>query len=88
MQALLAGWILYVNLGLLIEPVMRRALSTDLLIIVAAIALFVWSATGVVHVLATGRYWPKPALFWACIALLGTWNAIRWISRSRTQSTL
>src|SRR5688572_9615705 len=30
-QALLTGWILYVNLGLLIEPAMRRRLSADLL---------------------------------------------------------
>ena len=86
-QALLAGWVLYVNAGMLIEGLMRSRVTSDLLITVAAVVVYVWSLIGVAFVLTTGSIWPRPTLFWGCIALLGAWNALRFAQLSRRQRT-
>ncbi len=51
---LLSGWVVYVNLGMLIEGIIRHRVTGDLIVMIAALALFMWSAIGVGHVLATG----------------------------------
>jgi hypothetical protein len=83
LQALLTGWIIYVNLGLLIEPIIRRRLTGDLLVILGAISIYLWSLGGMALLLATGRFRFGPAIFWLCVALLCAWNALGWLRLTR-----
>jgi len=75
MQALLTGWILYINLGLALEAIIRRQFSVDLLVFAVALLMYLWSLAGIARVLVTGHLWPKP-LLWICVTLLGVWNLI------------
>ena len=51
LQALLAGWIVYVNLGMLFEGILllRERVSADLIVAAIAVALYVASAISAVH---------------------------------------
>jgi cation transport ATPase len=84
LQALLTGWIIYVNLGLLLEPLIRRQLSFDLLVLVAALTLYLWSIAGTAYVLLTAKLLRWSALYWMCVALLAILNAVQRARLSRS----
>ena len=80
LQALLAGWIVYVNLGMLAEGALliARGLGADLLITAAALALYGYSLISAAIGIVTGRLWYRPLMFWACAVLLAAWTGLRW----------
>ena len=83
LQALLTGWILYINLGLLLEPIVAKQHYADLAIIVTALVIYLWSIAGTAHVLLTGRSSNRSALYCICVAVLSIWNAVRWLQLKR-----
>ena len=83
LQALLAGWVLYVNAGMLIEGIILRRLTPDLLITSSALLVYLWSLVSTLHILITGQAWFRPILFAACVLLLGAWTAIQWFRHAR-----
>jgi len=80
LQALLCGWVMYVNFGMIVEGFVVRRLDVliDCLIATTALALYAWSVAAVVHVLSRGTLWPQPLLFHACVILLATWTGLQW----------
>jgi cation transport ATPase len=86
LQALLAGWVIYVNLGMLIEGLillLHGRLSADLLITAAAVGAYLFSLVSVLHIFLTGRPWYRPRLFWACVIVLIVWTGFRWFCLAR-----
>ena len=82
LQALLAGWVLYVNLGMLFEgvlllPATRRA-TGDLLVASIAVALYGYSLVSAAHGVVTGRLLFRPLLFHVCVIVLAAWTGWRW----------
>ena len=88
LQLLLAGWVVYVNLGMLIEGIVKlwwREWSWSLLVILIAIAVYLYSALiGIVGIL--GMTLPYRPLFDVCVALLATWTGYRWMRLARLTS--
>ena len=80
LQALLAGWVVYVNLGMLAEGVLHiaRGLRADLLITAAAVVLYGYSLISAAAGIVTGKLWYRPLMFWACVVLLAAWPGLRW----------
>ena len=87
LQALLCGWVLYVNLGMFFEGVMLLAqrITGDFLIASLAIALYLASLISALHGIVTARLW-YPLLFHLCVLLLALWTAWRWHFLSRRGS--
>ncbi|HYO09775.1 MAG TPA: hypothetical protein VER17_12455 [Tepidisphaeraceae bacterium] len=86
LQALLCGWVLYVNLGMLVEGVLtfrRTGISGDLAVATAAVLLYLYSLIAAVPGILTGRVWYRPLLFHAVVILLAAWSAHRWRRLSR-----
>jgi len=84
LSALLAGWVVYVNLGMLFEGILllpsERRVTGDLVVAVIAVALYVSSLLSAAHGIVTGRLlWPL--LFHACVIVLGAWSAWQWLRR-------
>ena len=92
-QALMCGWILYVNLGMLFEGILIRRLASttsveprwrgDFLVAAAAISLYLYSLTSALHGIITAHLWYRPLLFHFCVILLASWSAWRWFHLSR-----
>jgi hypothetical protein len=85
LQALLAGWVLYVNLGMLVEGLLvRRQVGVvgDLLVAGIAALLYMASLASAVCAIVTSRLW-YPLLFHACVAMLAAWTGIRWFQFAR-----
>jgi cation transport ATPase len=80
LQALLAGWVMYVGAaGMLVEGwivIHRRGLTIDFCVAFAAIALYVFSLVAAAHVVATGR--GVPPAFHVSVVILAIWTGIRW----------
>jgi cation transport ATPase len=86
LQALLAGWVIYVNLGMLIEGLLlllHQTPSADLLISAAAVAAYLFSLISVLHIFITGSPWYRPRLFCACVIVLIAWTGFRWLQLAR-----
>jgi hypothetical protein len=85
LQALLAGWVLYVNLGMFFEGVLLLPgrISIDLPVAAIAIALYLYSAVSAIAGIATGHLWYRPLLFHMCVAVLMLWSAVRWATMAR-----
>jgi cation transport ATPase len=85
LQLVLAGWVLYVaSAGMLFEGVLtlRRRVSADLLVALAAVTAYVLSISAVAAALF-GRTPRWPPRFDAVVALLIFWSAVRWWWLSR-----
>ena len=84
LQALLCGWVLYVNLGMFFEGVILLAqrITGDFLIASLAIALYLASLISAVHGIVTTRLW-YPLLFHVCVIVLALWTAWRWRALAR-----
>jgi len=87
LQALLAGWVLYVNLGMLFEGILlwpaRRRVSGDLAVSLLAAALYLYSLISAVHGVVTSGLLFRPLLFHMCVILLAAWTGWRWWRQSR-----
>jgi hypothetical protein len=82
LQALLCGWILYVNAGMVIEGVLLRRVTGDLVITAAALGMFLWSL-GVIVLMLSGRGIRGVELFPVCVVLLAVWTGSRWMIMRR-----
>jgi cation transport ATPase len=80
MQMLLAGWVMYVNLGMIFEGALflRRRLAADFLVATLALGVFLFSAVSVMHIFFTGMLWYRPLLFWLEVTLLAAWTGFSW----------
>ena len=82
LSALLAGWVLYVNLGMLFEGLLLlvagRRFTPDLAVATVAAALYLISIVSGAHAIVTGRLlWPL--MFHASVIVLGGWSAWKWV---------
>ena len=89
LQALLAGWVVYVNLGMLFEgllllPARRRGAGGDLLVALAAVALYAYSLISAAHGVVTSRLLYRPRMFHACVIALAAWTGFPWCRAART----
>jgi hypothetical protein len=84
LQALLCGWVVYVNLGMLVEGLIDRRLRlrADFDVAMLCVVLFVISLISAVYGIITSRLW-YPTFFHVVIILLACWSMWRWISLSR-----
>jgi hypothetical protein len=90
LQALLAGWVVYVNLGMLAEGMILlaagrigRAPLPDLVVSSLAATLYLYSLVSAVVGITAGRLWYRPLLFHVCVTALAAWSAWRWWRLSR-----
>ena len=85
MQMLLAGWVIYVNLGMIFEGalILRRRVTADFLVATLALGLFLFSAISVAHVFVAGTLWYRPLLFWAQVIVLAAWTGFSWWRMAR-----
>ena len=86
LQALLAGWVLYVNLGMFFEGILllpARRVTGDFLVSVLAVALYVYSVISAAHGIVTSRLLFRPLMFHACVILLAGWTGYQWWRRAR-----
>lgn len=97
LQALLAGWVVYVaGVGMLVEGAMRLSLPKELtakrghrvwpdsLIACLAAALYLWSLGRLAFSVVLSRQQATPSLYfhWA-VLLLGMWTGMQWFSLAK-----
>jgi cation transport ATPase len=84
LQALLCGWVVYVNLGMLFEGIAllfaQKRLTGDLIVASASAGLYLYSLVSAFHGVVTKRLW-YPTLFHLCIMLLAMWTGWQWFRR-------
>ena len=87
LQALLAGWVVYVNLGMIVEGLLliRRRITADFFIATFALVMYLWSVASVVHIVVTGHLWHRPLLFAACVTTLALWTGVQWLRYAITR---
>ena len=81
LQALLAGWAVYVGAaGMLFEGLLtiKRGLAPDLIIAILSIATYLYSLIFTGSILLTGRLTYQPLLFHVSVILIGAWTGIQW----------
>ncbi|MEO6437128.1 MAG: hypothetical protein ABIP55_15400 [Tepidisphaeraceae bacterium] len=85
LQALLAGWVVYVNLGMFVEGVRlhNRSVRADLIVTTLAIGLYFYSLVSAMAGIITSHLLYRPLLFHACVMLLAAWTGWRWWQISR-----
>ena len=88
MQALLAGWVIYVGAtGMLFEGLIlavgRRRVTVDLLVSVVAVSLYCYSLVATLGVVTAGNVLYEPLLFHVSVALVAGWTGWRWWRLSR-----
>jgi len=78
LQSLLAGWVLYVNLGPLAESALLRRPTADGVVCGLGLSIYLFSLISAAHGILTGRLWWR-TFFDVMVALLGVWSAWRWM---------
>ncbi len=77
LEALLTGWILYVNAGMAIEGLMLRRVTGDLVVSGVVAGMYgwgiVWMIVGMVGAHGEGMIW-----FLICAVALAVWTGVRW----------
>ncbi|MEA2734082.1 MAG: hypothetical protein QOE14_533 [Humisphaera sp.] len=89
LQALLAGWVVYVNLGMLVEGILllsTRRVTGDLVISIVAAALYLYSLVSAVHGVVTSRLLFRPLLFHVCVIVLAAWSGWQWWRTARANA--
>ena len=83
-EALLAGWVLYVNLGMLFEGVLllRQRVTGDFIIASIAAIIYLASLISALHGIIFARVW-YPLLFHVCVIVLAGWTLWRWLRHAR-----
>ena len=89
LQALLAGWVVYVNLGMLAEGILllRQRVTADLCVAAAALILYVVSLVSALRGIVTAHVW-YPLAFHACVLVLAAWTGTRWWQLGRRSTRL
>jgi hypothetical protein len=85
LQALLAGWVVYVNLGMLFEALVRRRMNADFIVAATAAAINSVSLVSAAHGIVTARLlWPLG--FHVSVIILAIYSAARWMRYATTTS--
>jgi cation transport ATPase len=88
LQALLAGWVVYVNLGMLFEGMLllrqrvHGRMTADLFVAGAALLIYIVSLVSAVRGIVASRLWYALA-FHACVLILAAWTGVRWWQLAR-----
>jgi hypothetical protein len=79
LQSLLAGWIVYVNLGMLFEGILllKHRVTADLVVAAIAVAVYLASLVSAGFGVVTSRLL-YPLLFHVCVIVLAVWTGARW----------
>jgi hypothetical protein len=82
--ALLAGWVVYVNLGMLFEGVLRlrERVTGEFIVALVAAMLYLVSLVSAVYGIVTARVW-YPLLFHFCVIVLAAWTGMQWLRHAR-----
>ncbi len=84
LQLLLAGWVMYVGgAGMLVDAMLRRRITADGLVAATALALYLVSAAGVIHLLITARPLNVREFFPWAVLILFVWTGIQWFRHRR-----
>ena len=86
LQALLAGWVLYVNLGMLFEGILllpARRITGDFIVSIVAAVLYGYSMVSAAHGVVTTRLLFRPLLFHVAVIVLAAWTGWRWLQTAR-----
>ncbi len=90
LQALLCGWVTYVGAaGMLFEGLIvlsRGKLTIELLVALAAVGMYLFSAGSLLGVIFHGQLFYRPLLFHVVILLIAGWTGFRWWRMSRPTS--
>jgi cation transport ATPase len=81
LQALLAGWAVYVGAaGMLFEGLLtiRQGIGGDLIIAVLSLGVYLYSLISVLAILIIGRPAYQPLLFHLSVIILAIWTGIQW----------
>jgi hypothetical protein len=82
LQALLAGWVVYVGAaGMLFEglvSISNRGNWPDLVVALISLGLYFYSLGSVLAIFFTGHLAYQPLLFHVSVILLGLWSGIQW----------
>jgi hypothetical protein len=87
LQTLLAGWVLYVNLGMLFEGILllpTRRVSGDFVVSAVAAAIYLYSLVSAAHGVVTSRLLFRPLMFHVVVIVLAAWAGWRWWRTSRS----
>jgi hypothetical protein len=90
LQALLAGWVLYVNVGMLFEGFLllpARRVTGDFVVSIVAVALYGYNLVSAAHGIVTSRLLFRPLLFHVVIMVLAAWTGWRWWQMARVSAT-
>ncbi len=86
LQALLAGWVLYVNLGMLFEGFLllpARRVTGDFIVSIVAVALYAYSLVSAAHGVVTSRLLFRPLMFHVVVIGLAAWTGVAWLRMAR-----
>jgi hypothetical protein len=85
LQALLAGWVVYLNLGMLAEGLilLPHRVTPDLMVCATSLILYGYSLISVLHIFLTGRLWYRPTLFSLTVLIPACWTGLQWLRLSR-----
>jgi hypothetical protein len=78
LEALLTGWILYVNAGMVIEGLMLRRVTGDLVVSSLVVGMYGWGVVWMIGNLVSGAG-SGAILFLVCVVVLGGWTGVRWV---------
>jgi len=85
LQALLSGWVVCVNLGMLVEGMLllRSGPRADFVVAGIAVCLYLYSLISALHGIISDHLWYRPLLFHVCVIMLAGWTGWRWRRMSR-----
>jgi hypothetical protein len=86
LQALLAGWVLYVNLGMLCEGILllpTRRVTGDFVVSALAAAIYLYSLVSAAHGVVTSRLLFRPLMFHVVVIGLAAWTGVAWLRMAR-----
>ena len=82
LQALLAGWVVYVGAaGMLFEglvTISNRTVWPDLVVALISLALYLYSLGSVLAIFIVGHLAYQPLLFHVSVLILALWSGLRW----------
>jgi cation transport ATPase len=86
LQALLAGWVMYVGAaGMLVGGSIRllgKRFDADLVVALVALGIYIGSSVSTAQILLGASTSGKPLFHWSIILVIG-WTALRWGQYSR-----
>jgi len=87
LQAILCGWVTYVGAaGMLFEGLVllgRGKFTVDVLVALAAVGMYLFSAVSVLGIFVRGDLLYRPLLFHVVIVVVAAWTGFKWRTMRR-----